>query len=128
MDFRGNEAIYIQIGDLVCDDILRGTLLEGSQAPSIRELSYDLEVNPKTVMRTYEILQSNEILELRRGLGLFVTIGAKGIITNLRKQRFIKDELPLFFNSVDLLNIDARQIISEYKKYKAEQKNAPDKS
>lgn len=64
MNFHSNKAIYIQIADLICEKILSNTFKEEERIPSVRELAVDLEVNPNTVMRTYEYLQDLEIISI----------------------------------------------------------------
>ena len=72
MEFKDNEAIYLQIAGYVSELILRGKWPPDSKIPSVRELAGDLQVNPNTVMRTYELLQSQNVLYNKRGIGFFV--------------------------------------------------------
>ncbi|HEV2355272.1 MAG TPA: GntR family transcriptional regulator, partial [Puia sp.] len=72
MEFRDNEAIYLQIAGLVCENILTGKWLPGEKILSVRDLAVELEVNPNTVMRSYELLQEQGIVFNKRGQGLFV--------------------------------------------------------
>ena len=72
MEFRDNEAIYLQIAALVSDNILLGKWPGEQKIPSVRDLAVELEVNPNTVMRSYEFLQNQGIIYNKRGLGLFV--------------------------------------------------------
>lgn len=95
MDFNNTQAIYLQIVDWVFEQILIGNLKPGDKAKSVRELAVAFEVNPNTVMRSYEHLQSNEIFLNKRGIGFFVTDDAVEKIKTLRKRNLWKKTCPL---------------------------------
>ena len=76
MQFRESQAIYLQIADFVCEKILLKEWKAEERIPAVRELAIQLEVNPNTVMRTYEFLQQQEIIYNQRGIGYFVAQGA----------------------------------------------------
>ena len=69
MEFTQPQAIYLQIGDYICENILRRSWHGGDRIPSIRELAMDVQVNPNTVTRTYAYLQDQGIIFNRRGIG-----------------------------------------------------------
>ncbi|MBB5634751.1 DNA-binding transcriptional regulator YhcF (GntR family) [Pedobacter cryoconitis] len=112
MEFRENEAIYLQIAAFVGDNILIEKWIE--KIPSVRELAGDLQVNPNTVMRAYEFLQVKEIIINKRGIGLFVAPDAKGKLKDYRKERFLGQELPEFFRNISMLDISIEEIQSRY--------------
>src|SRR5215469_16480111 len=85
MQFRESQPIYLQIADYVCEKILLKEWLPGQRIPSVRELAVQLEVNPNTVMRTYEFLQQESILFNQRGIGLFTADDAVVQATRYRK-------------------------------------------
>ncbi|MDO9154463.1 MAG: GntR family transcriptional regulator [Paludibacter sp.] len=114
MEFRETQAIYLQIGDYVCEQILLDRWNEGDRIPSVRELGVDLQVNPNTVMRTYDFLQSNEIIYNKRGVGYFVSEDAKTKIISYRKKQFLDQELPLFFKNLRILGMDFKEIAKLY--------------
>lgn len=117
MNFHSNKAIYIQIADLICEKILAGTFKEEERIPSVRELAVDLEVNPNTVMRTYEYLQDLEIISNKRGVGFFVnTDSAERVTTYLRKE-FMEQELPNLFKNMKILSINISEIEKLYLQY-----------
>lgn len=117
MNFHSNKAIYIQIADLICEKILAGTFKEEERIPSVRELAVDLEVNPNTVMRTYEYLQDLEIISNKRGVGFFVnTDSAERVTTYLRKE-FMEQELPNLFKNMKILSINISEIENLYLQY-----------
>jgi GntR family transcriptional regulator len=118
MNFKDKEAIYLQIADYVGEHITLGKWLPEQKVPSVRELAVELQVNPNTVMRTYEYLQQHEIIFNKRGLGLFVTADAVNKIKAIRRARFMQQELPDFFTSLYLLDIDPDEVLQLYKDFK----------
>ena len=117
MDFKETQAIYLQIGDYVCEQILVGRWAEGERLLSVREMGIALEVNPNTVMRTYDFLQNREIIFNKRGVGYFVAEDAKKKITEYRKTQFLEQELPLVFKNMKLLGMDLKDFEKEYRDF-----------
>lgn len=115
MEFRENEAIYLQIAAFVGDNILIEKWVE--KIPSVRELAVDLQVNPNTVMRAYEFLQVKEVIINKRGIGLFVAPDAKEKLKDYRKERFLGQELPEFFRNISLLDIGIEEIKLRYETF-----------
>lgn len=115
MEFRDNEAIYLQIAAFVGDNILIEKWIE--KIPSVRELAVDLQVNPNTVMRAYEFLQVKEVIINKRGIGLFVASQAKEKLKNYRKEKFLGQELPEFFRNISLLEISIEEIKQRYEAF-----------
>lgn len=120
MEFKNNEAIYLQIADYVSEHILLGRWLPDEKILSVRELAAALEVNPNTVMRSYEQLQQSEVIYNKRGMGFFVAKDAVVRIKKDQKSRFLKHELPSFFRSIYLLDISMDEIKEKYTEYKNE--------
>lgn len=122
MEFRQNQAIYLQIADHISERILSGTWAEGERIPSIREMSEDIAVNPNTVMRSYSYLQDLGIIYNQRGIGYFVAEGAHRKTLELKKKNFIRRELPRIFRTMDLLHLtceDLRALQQENKRSKS---------
>ncbi|TCD27865.1 GntR family transcriptional regulator [Pedobacter psychrodurus] len=124
MEFRDNKAIYLQIAEYVCEHILLGKWKADEKVPSVRELAVEMEVNPNTVMRTYELLQNKNIINNKRGIGFFVEEGAIDNVKNYRKQQFIIDELPVVFRNIYLLDISFDELENQYKTFVKENFNA----
>lgn len=124
MEFRDNKAIYLQIAEYVCEHILLGKWKADEKVPSVRELAVEMEVNPNTVMRTYELLQNKNIIKNKRGIGFFVDEAATEHVKNYRKQQFMADELPVVFRNIYLLNIGFDELESRYKTFVKENFNA----
>ena len=118
MDFKDNEAIYLQIAGYVSELILRGKWPPDSKIPSVRELAGDLQVNPNTVMRTYELLQSQEVLYNKRGIGFFVSPAAVQQVQIARRERFLSQELPEVFSTMLLLGIGLPEVQRRYEEFK----------
>ena len=114
MIFTNDKAIYIQMADRLCDEILSGTYKDDDRIPSVREYAVLLEVNTNTAVKAYEQLAREEIIYNKRGLGYFVTPGAKKQIMKERKQEFMKERLPELFRQMQLLDITLEDVKSAY--------------
>ena len=118
MQFRDNEAIYLQIADYVSNHILSGKWPAEQKLPAVRELAVDLQVNLNTVLRSYEFLQNLGVIYNKRGLGLFVSADGYEKIKIHRKEKFIREDLPLFFTNIHLLDITTVEIGQWYEQFK----------
>ena len=116
MEFRERQAIYLQIGDHLCENILCNKWAEGDKIPSVREMAMRIEVNPNTVMRTYSYLQDLGIIFNRRGIGYFVSDRAREKILELKRRNFINRELPHIFRTMDLLDLSFDDLKELYRK------------
>ena len=110
MDFKENPAIYIQIAEYVCEQILLKKWKLGEKIISIRELAVNMEVNPNTVQRAYDFLQQRDIITNKRGVGYFIEDDAMDRILSFRREQFIENELPVFMRNIYLLNMDFKEI------------------
>lgn len=118
MDFLQNQAIYLQIADLICERILQKHWKVGEKIPSIRELAIDLEVNPNTVAKTYGYLETERIIVKERGIGYYVADNAQMSILKIKQDLFYKQELPLFFKKITLLKISFKELQDLFNQYK----------
>lgn len=114
MDFNSNKAIYLQIAEHVCEHIMLGTWKEEEKIPSVRDLAVQLEVNPNTVMRTYDLLQQKSIIANKRGIGFFLTPDALQEVKAYRKAMFLEEELPQLFRNIYLLDIGLEELQKRY--------------
>ena len=117
MGFKNYKAIYLQIADRICDEILLGTYGEEERIPSVREYASVVEVNANTAMRAFDYLQSLQVIYNKRGIGYFVAVGAKGTILKLRKEMFLKDELEYFFKQLCSMNVSVVELSAMYNEY-----------
>lgn len=114
MIYQNERAIYVKIADRVCDDILSGKYQEDERVPSVRELAAEYEVNTNTVLRTFDILQRDEIIYPKRGICVFVSPGARHKIRIDRKQEFRKHELPEFLRRLRLLGMTIDDVVKAW--------------
>ncbi len=114
MDFRESQAIYLQIADYICETILKDKWQGGARIPSVRELAVSMEVNPNTVMRTFNYLQEKGIIFNKRGIGYFITEEGKSKTMELKKQEFIEEQIPRFIKTMKLLGIEMKDFEKFY--------------
>jgi GntR family transcriptional regulator len=123
MQFRESRAIYLQIADYICERILLKQWNAAERIPAVRELAVQLEVNPNTVMRTFEFLQGQNIIYNQRGIGYFVGGDAIKNATEYRKTEFVEKELPNIFRNIYLLGMDVDELKPRYEKFKKQNFN-----
>lgn len=111
MEFDNNKAIYLQISDNICSQILSGLLPIGGRIPSVREWGAEIGVNPNTVVRSYEVLTDMGVIYQKRGIGFFVAEDARQRIIDEHKCRFIEQELPAFLKKAELLGVNLSDYI-----------------
>ncbi|WP_321425670.1 GntR family transcriptional regulator [uncultured Bacteroides sp.] len=119
MNFKENKAIYLQIADRICDEIIFGQYAEEERIPSVREYASMVEVNSNTTMRSFDYLQSQDIIYNKRGIGYFVSSGAKKLILSLRRKRFLEEDIDWFFHQIYTLDIpmdEIEKMFSEFSK------------
>ena len=126
MDFSESKAIYQQIADYVCEQILMGRWKENDRILSVRELGVQLEVNPNTVLRAYDFLQRFGIISNRRGIGYFASEDAIARIKELRREKFVNRELPRMFQEMELLGMDISELKEYYDGFLKAKKNEKD--
>ncbi len=110
MEFDSNKSIYLQICDAICERILSGNLAPDERIPSVREYGADIGVNPNTIMRSYEKLTNEGIIYNRRGIGYFISLGARDIVLENMKKDFLENELPHIVRKMNLLGIKPEDI------------------
>ena len=99
-----------------CDEILAGKYKEDERIPSVREYAVLLEVNANTAVKAYDLLATDEIIYNKRGLGYFVSVGAKKLIKKTRKKEFMKERLPELARQMQLLDISIDEVKEELEK------------
>lgn len=117
MEFKENPAIYIQIAEYVCEQILLRKWKLSDKIISIRDLAVKMEVNPNTVQRAYDFLQQRDIIINKRGIGYFIEDDAMDRILNFRREQFIENELPVFMRNIFLLKIDFKEIKIQFDQF-----------
>jgi len=114
MIFNNDKAIYVQMADRLCDEILAGKYNADDRIPSVREYAVVLEVNTNTAVKAYDLLARENIIYNKRGLGYFVSSGAHDEIMASRKKEFIEQTLPDVFRQMHLLDIDIQDVQKEW--------------
>lgn len=117
MEFKESKTIYLQIADRIADAILSGAFHEEERIPSVREYAAEVEVNANTVVRSYDYLQSTGIIYNKRGIGYFVTNGAREQILKMRRELFLNEDVPYFFKQMKTLGISEEDISRLYHQY-----------
>ncbi len=117
MEFRENQAIYIQISEYVCEQILLKKWNLGEKIVSIRELAISMQDTPNTVQRAYDFLQLREIITNKRGIGYFTDTDALNRILAFRRELFIANDLPVFFRNMYLLNMDFKEVKNLFEEF-----------
>lgn len=105
MDFHAEKPIYKQISEYVFARIADGEWTNGSRVPSIRELAAQMAVNSHTVLRAYDSLQADGVLEVRRGMGYFLTADARERSLAIQRRDFLESRVPAFFAEMKRLGL-----------------------
>ncbi len=116
MIFSNDKPIFIQMADRLCDEILALKYRDDDRIPSVREYAVMLEVNVNTAVKAYDELARANIIYNKRGLGYFVTPGARQQILDERKVAFMNERLPELFRQMRLLNIDISEVDDAWRK------------
>lgn len=111
MEYSEHKPIYLQNVDLMQEKILQGDWREEERIPSVREMGAMVGVNPNTIVRSYQLLESQEIIYNKRGLGYFVKEGAVARIKENMKREFIANELPQFKAKAQMLGITKDELV-----------------
>ena len=117
MEFRDNPAIYIQIAEYVCEQILLKKWKPDEKIMSIREMAIAIEISPNTVQRAYDFLQQKNIITNKRGIGYFTERDGLEQIIAFRREQFMENDLPVFLRSLYLLKIDPKDIKTYYDQF-----------
>ncbi len=114
MDFEWNDSqpIYRQLRDRVVAMILEGALKEGEPLPSVRSVAAECRVNPITVLKAYQQLVDEQIVEKQRGRGMFVGAGAQAILLAAERDKFIAEEWPRVFATIKRLGLSLEQLMT----------------
>ena len=110
MMFSNDKPIFQQMADRLCDEIVAGTYKAHDRIPSVREYSVMLEVNTNTAVKTFELLARQNIIYNKRGMGYFVSEGAREHIVTERKRVFLQQTLPELFRQMGLLGLTLKDV------------------
>ncbi|APV49433.1 GntR family transcriptional regulator [Betaproteobacteria bacterium GR16-43] len=112
LEWNDNQPIYRQLRDRIVAMILDGALNEGDPLPSVRNVAAESRVNPITVMKGYQQLVDEGLVETRRGLGMFINDGARKLLLRDERERFLKDEWPRIREHIERLELTAEELLA----------------
>lgn len=117
-EWNDGQPIYRQLRDRTVALILDGVLDEGAALPSVRNVAAELRVNPLTVLKAYQQLVDEQLVESRRGLGMFVREGAHELLLASERERFLTEEWPRVRERMERLGLDAERLLGEARSQK----------
>mgnify|MGYP004659780131 FL=1 len=115
MQFNNEKPIYLQLADRLSDDIVDGKYNDDDRVPSVREFGMCFEVNTNTAVKAYDMLSRDNVIYNRRGLGYFVTSGAREKIMESRRTDFMNSVLPDVFRQMRMLGIGIEELTRMWK-------------
>ena len=110
-EWNDSQPIYRQLRDLVVAMILDGVLKEGDPLPSVRHVAAEYRVNPLTVLKAYQQLGDEQLVEKRRGLGMFVNAGARDLLLQGERQKFLSEEWPRVAATIQRLGLNPKELL-----------------
>ena len=113
--WNDSTPIYRQLRDRVVAMILDGVLKQGDPLPSVRQVAGDFQINPITVSKAYQELVDESLVEKRRGLGMYVTDGARDALLKSERERFLSDEWPQLHARLMRMGISLKQLLEAAK-------------
>ena len=111
-DWNDNQPIYRQLRDRVIALILDEVLHDGDALPSVRNVSSEYRVNPITVSKAYQTLVDDNLVEKKRGLGMFVQTGARGKLLESEKKKFLEQEWPDIMSRITRLGLSGKELLA----------------
>ncbi len=111
-EWNDSQPIYRQLRDRVVAMILDGVLKEGDPLPSVRNVAAEYRVNPLTVLKGYQQLVDEGLVESKRGLGMFVNTGARDLLLKAERQRFLGEEWPRVRATIERLGLTANDLLN----------------
>jgi GntR family transcriptional regulator len=111
-EWNDSQPIYRQLRDRVVAMILEGVLKEGDPLPSVRNVAAEYRVNPLTVLKGYQQLVDEGLVESRRGLGMFIKAGVRDLLLEGERQKFLAEEWPRIHATIQRLGLRAEQLLN----------------
>jgi len=121
-EWNDSQPIYRQLRDRVVAMILDGILKEGDPLPSVRSVAAESRVNPLTVLKGYQQLVDEELVESKRGLGMFVKAGARSLLLQSERQNFLAEEWPRVYATIQRLGLTAEELLDPPAKRRSKSK------
>jgi DNA-binding transcriptional regulator YhcF (GntR family) len=111
-EWNDGQPIYRQLRDRVVAMILDGVLTEGDPLPSVRTVAAESRVNPLTVLKSYQQLVDEQLVEKKRGLGMFVNAGARALLLESERQKFLAEEWPRVHATIQRLGLSPQELLA----------------
>lgn len=111
-EWSDSQPIYRQLRDRVVAMILDGVLAEGDPLPSVRNVAADYRVNPLTVLKGYQQLVDEQLVEKRRGLGMYINQGARELLLKGEREKFLAERWPAIRATIHRLGLSARELLA----------------
>jgi GntR family transcriptional regulator len=111
-EWNDSQPIYRQLRDRVVAMILDGVLKEGDPLPSVRTVAAEYRVNPLTVLKAYQGLVDEQLVESKRGLGMFVNAGARDLLLKAERQKFLAEEWPRVHATIERLGLTTEELLN----------------
>ena len=111
-EWNDGQPIYRQLRDRVVAMILDGILKEGDPLPSVRNVAAEYRVNPLTVLKGYQQLVDEGLVETKRGRGMFINTGARDLLLQGERQKFLGEEWPRVYATIQRLGLNAKQLLA----------------
>ncbi|MEA2756472.1 MAG: hypothetical protein QOJ54_2761 [Aliidongia sp.] len=110
-EWNDSQPIYRQLRDRVVAMILDGVLSEGDPLPSVRNVAAEYRVNPITVLKGYQQLVDEQLVETKRGRGMFINVGARDVLLRGERQKFLTEQWPVIHATIQRLGLTARELL-----------------
>jgi GntR family transcriptional regulator len=117
VEWTDGAPIYRQLKERVVAMMLDGVLKPGDALPSVRQVAAEYQLNPITVSRAYQELADEQLVEKRRGLGMYVTEGATARLLSSERERFLREEWPLVLERIQRLGLDPAELLDPKRKW-----------
>ena len=111
-EWNDSQPIYRQLRDRIVDMILDGVLNEGDPLPSVRNVAAEYRVNPITVMKGYQELVDEQLVEMKRGRGMFINTGARNLLLQGERQKFLEEQWPRIHATIQRLGLTAEELLN----------------
>jgi GntR family transcriptional regulator len=111
-EWNDNQPIYRQLRDRVVAMILDGVLKEGDPLPSVRTVAAEYRVNPLTVLKGYQQLVDEQLVETKRGRGMFINAGARKLLLQGERKKFLSEQWPAIYATIQRLGLTAKDLVA----------------
>lgn len=116
-EWQDNQPIFRQLADKITEQILQGIWPEGEPLPSVRTVSADLKINHLTVMKGYQLLVDEGLVEKRRGQGMYVASGALNQLKTQQRQQFLEQQIPQIAATLTQMDMSLEDFMQQLKQY-----------